>query len=125
MPFADVSEGGTTLRGRLSPRQRLAVWERGRGVCVLCGRRIDGVRERWVVEHIRALELGGDDTPENMGPAHEACALDKTRGDRRQAAQAKRRKTRHLGAERPKRALPCGRKSRWKRKITGEIVPRD
>jgi hypothetical protein len=38
-----------------------------------------------------------------MGPAHEACARLKTRDDHRRAAQAKRLKIRHLGAERPKR----------------------
>jgi hypothetical protein len=41
-------------------------------VCVLRERRIDGVHERWIVEHIHALELGGIDELANMAPAHEA-----------------------------------------------------
>jgi 5-methylcytosine-specific restriction endonuclease McrA len=81
-------------------------------VCVLCQRTIDGVRERWIVEHIRALELGGADDLSNMGPAHEACALEKTREDHRRAAQAKRQKIRPLGADSSKRPLPFGTRSR-------------
>jgi 5-methylcytosine-specific restriction protein A len=59
-------------------------------VCVLCERKIDGVRERWIVEHIRALELGGPDDLDNMGPAHEACAAIKAQDDYRCTAQATR-----------------------------------
>jgi 5-methylcytosine-specific restriction endonuclease McrA len=124
MPFLDITDVGTTPRRKLTPRQRLKVWERTGGVCVLCERKIDAVRERWIVEHIRALELGGADHLTNMGPAHEACAVDKTRDDHRRAARAKRQKIRHLGADVSKRPLPCGRNSPWKRTVAGQIVPR-
>jgi 5-methylcytosine-specific restriction endonuclease McrA len=122
MPF--VEDLSTTTRGALSPRRRLAVWEKTGGICVVCERRIDGARERWIAEHIRALELGGADALDNLGPAHDACARSKTQDDHQRAARAKRQKIRHLGAERPKRPLPCGRRSRFKRKLTGEIVLR-
>lgn len=115
---------GTTQRRKLTPRQRLVIWERARGICVLCEQQIDGVRERWIIEHIRALELGGQDDPDNMGPAHEICANVKTRDDHHRAAKAKRQKIRHLGASQTKRPLPCGRQSRWKRKMDGTVVPR-
>lgn len=124
MSFVEVEDVGTTFRHKLTPRRRLQVWEKTGGVCVLCDRKIDGVRERWIVEHIRALELGGPDDLTNMGPAHEACACAKTRDDHRRAAQAKRQKIRHLGAGSAKRPLPFGRASRWKRKVSGEVVPR-
>ncbi len=124
MPFIQVEDVGTTLRGKLTPRRRLQVWEKAGGTCVLCDGKIDGVRERWIVEHIRALELGGEDDLSNMGPAHQACATAKTREDHRRAAQAKRQKIRHLGADEPKRPLPFGRGSRWKRTLSGKIVPR-
>jgi 5-methylcytosine-specific restriction endonuclease McrA len=119
-----VEDLSTTTRSRLSPRRRLAVWERTGGRCVVCEQLIDGVRERWIAEHIRALELGGADDLANMGPAHEPCARVKTQDDHSRAAGAKRQKIRHLGAERPKRPLPCGRRSRYKKKISGEVVPR-
>lgn len=124
MPLVDPTELGTTQRSRLAPRVRLAIWERAKGICVLCERRIEGVRERWIIEHIRALELGGADEPDNMGPAHASCAAAKTRDDHHRAAKAKRQKIQHLGAAKTKRPLPCGRQSRWKKKIDGTVVPR-
>ncbi|MGF9759480.1 HNH endonuclease [Microvirga sp. 0TCS3.31] len=124
MPFVEIVEVATTARRKLTPHRRLRIWERAAGVCVLCGGQIDGVRERWIVEHIRALELGGADELANMAPAHEECALAKTREDHRRTARAKRQKIRHIGAEAPKRPLPFGRASRWKRTLSGEIIPR-
>jgi hypothetical protein len=124
MPFAEIEDVGTTARRKLTPHRRLKVWETTGGVCVLCERKIDGVRERWIAEHIRALELGGEDDLSNMGPAHEACALVKTQDDHCRTAQAKRQKIRHIGAEASKRSLPFGRASPWKRTISGKVMPR-
>ena len=93
---------GTTARWNLALHRRLKVSEKTGGLCVLCDSKIDGVRERWIAEHIRALELGGADDFDNLGPAHDTCATDKTREDHRRTAQAKRQKIRHIGAEAPK-----------------------
>ncbi len=124
MPFIQAEDVGTTVRRKLTPHRRLQVWERSGGTCVLCDGRIDGVRERWIVEHIRALELGGVDDLSNMGPAHEACALVKTQDDHQRTARAKRQKIRHIGAEASKRPLPFGKASPWKRTIAGKVIPR-
>ncbi len=124
MPFVPIEDVSTTIRRKLTPHRRLQVWEKTGGVCVLCDGRIDGVRERWIAEHIRALELGGQDDLANLGPAHEACALVKTQDDHRRSARAKRQKIRHIGAEFSKRPLPFGKASPWKRTMTGRIIPR-
>jgi hypothetical protein len=124
MVFIEIEEVRTTARRKLTPHRRLQVWEKTGGVCVLCEAKIDGLRERWIVEHIRALELGGPDDFGNMGPAHEVCALDKTRDDHRRTARAKRQKIRHIGADGAKRPLPFGKASPWKRTLSGRIVPR-
>jgi hypothetical protein len=124
MVLVEVEEVRTTARRKLTPHRRLQVWEKTGGVCVLCEGKIDGVRERWIVEHIRALELGGEDDLSNMGPAHQACALVKTQDDHRRTAHAKRQKIHRLGADVPKRPLPFGRTSPWKRTMSGRIVPR-
>lgn len=124
MPFVAPEDVGTTVRRKLTPHRRLAVWERTGGRCVVCGDSIDGVRERWIAEHMRALELGGADDLANMGPAHEARAWEKTRDDHRRAARAKRQKIRHIGAAASKRPLPFGRASPWKRTLSGRIIPR-
>jgi hypothetical protein len=71
------------------------------------------------------MELGGADEPDNMGPAHETCGRRKTQDDHRRAAKAKRQKIHHLGAAPSKRLMPCGRRSRWKKKLDGTIVPRE
>ncbi|AWN41152.1 HNH endonuclease [Methylobacterium durans] len=125
MPLITPEDIGTTPRSRLSPRRRLQAWERTNGRCVVCGERIDGARERWIVEHIRALELGGMDELGNMGPAHEACGREKTRDDHARTARAKRQKLRHIGATAPERLLPGSRASPLKRKLSGAVVPRE
>jgi len=125
MAFVHVEDVGTTVRRKLTPHRRLQVWESTGGRCVICGQEIDCIRERWIAEHIRALELGGIDHLSNMGPAHEACARGKTQADHHRAAKAKRQKIQHLGAGKGSRPLPCGRQSRWKKKMNGTIVPRD
>jgi hypothetical protein len=46
MPFVEIAEVATTTRQKLTAHQRLRIWERAAGVCVLCEREIAGVRER-------------------------------------------------------------------------------
>ena len=117
----------TTKRKNMTPRMRLKVWEAHKGTCALCGGKIDGVRERWIVEHMRALELGGEDTEANMAPVHEGCAIAKTngpQGDHARAAKAKRVKSKHLGIKKSKNPLPGSKGSKWKRKMDGSVVER-
>lgn len=116
---------GTTKRGRLSTRDVLAAWEKHRGVCVICKAKIDGARSDWILEHVRALELGGADTLENLGPAHAACARDKTRDDHRRAGKAKRQKAKHLGIHTPRSVMPGSRASRWGRRMDGTTYRRN
>lgn len=118
---------GTTKRKPMTPRMRLKVWENHKGICKLCDCKIDGVRERWIVEHIIPLALGGKDEPENMAPAHEACALAKTfgkSGDIAKAAKAKRMKSKHIGLKKSKNPLPGSKGSKFKKKMDGSVVPR-
>lgn len=94
MPFIDI---GTTARKRMTETRALKAWERCKGVCVVCGQPIDGTRSDWYVEHIRALELGGEDVESNLGPAHWECKRGKDADDHSRAAKAKRSKRRGLG----------------------------
>ena len=118
---------GTTKRKNMTPRLRLKIWEAHKGICVLCRDKIDGVRERWVVEHLVPLALGGEDAESNMWPAHEACAIKKTfgrTGDIAKAAKAKRVKSKHLGLKKSKNTLPGGKGSKFKKKMDGSVVKR-
>ncbi len=115
---------GTTKRGRLSSRTRLAIWERENGRCMICRARLQ--IGRFIFEHVRALELGGEDSPDNIRLTCLACAHEKTADDHSRAAEAKRQKASTLGLKAPsKTPLPFGKRSEFKRKIDGSIVRRE
>lgn len=99
MPFEDV---GTSKRLSMSQMRILRIWEASKGICCLCDKPIQGTKDTWYVEHIRALELGGKDTDDNCGPAHYTCKPDKDAEDHSRAAEAKREKAAELGI--PKRS---------------------
>ncbi len=88
---------GTTPRKRLTPTQRLALFERHKGICVICGKQIVA-GEAWIDEHLRALGLGGSNDLDNRAPVHAACAAAKTaKEDVPAIAKAKRQKMAALG----------------------------
>jgi 5-methylcytosine-specific restriction protein A len=94
-----VVDVGTTKRKPLTPRQRLKLFERHAGICVLCHSPIKAA-DAWIDEHMLALGLGGSNDPENRGIAHKPCADKKTNGpdgDLAKIAAAKRIKSKHLG----------------------------
>jgi hypothetical protein len=127
VPFFELEDVGTTKRKAMSPTRRLRIWETCKGVCCLCHQKIDGVRDLWIIEHKRALELGGVDEDANCAPAHKLCAERKTNGatgDHAMAAKAKRMKRAHLGIKKAKTKLAGGKGSKWKRTIGGGTVLR-
>ena len=105
--FVCIEEVVPTKRSKLSPTKRLRVWEKTKGVCVICALKIDGTREAWIAEHVIPLAQGGPDTLENLGPAHLACAKAKTKDDQGRIAKARRGKIKLIGAkEAPRRKIP-------------------
>ena len=113
---------GTTARGSLSGRRKLAIWEREGGKCMLCGVKL--MTGQFIYEHVRALELGGTDTDDNIRLTCKPCAKEKTKKDHKMTAKAKRVKQNHLGLKQSRSPLPYGKPSKWKRKIDGSVVPR-
>jgi hypothetical protein len=55
--------------------------------------------------------------------AHRKCHATKTVADIAGIAKAKRIRQKHFGARRASR-WPCSRDSKWKKKISGEVVRR-
>jgi 5-methylcytosine-specific restriction protein A len=112
-----------TTRRRISTTERLAIFMGAHGVCHLCARPIDPVREKWEIEHRLPLELGGEETKgsPNLQPAHASCHKTKSSVDAWALAKARRREARHLGAMKPRSRL--GHPT-LKRKIDGSVVPR-
>ena len=111
-------------RKHLTRSQRAGIFEAHSGICHLCGLRIQA-GERWELEHIQALGLGGADDVANMAPAHVRCHQGKTNGEKTTMAKADRQKWFHMGIRKPpSRWLPGSKASGWKHKLTGGWVRR-
>ena len=113
-------------RKSISTRERLRLFTLHNGICHLCGGKINGAREAWEVSHDIPLELCGADDDENRKPAHAKCHKVQTATiDVPRIAKAKRREAKHIGAKAPSRnPMPGNKASKWKRKISGEVVRR-
>lgn len=102
-------------RKRLSPRDRLRIFEGAKGVCMFCNGRIKP-GEAWDISHATPLEMGGADDEANMFPAHRTCHRSHTAAtDIPMIAKAKRRQMRHLGIKKARKI------TRWRR-FDGSVV---
>lgn len=118
-------------RRRYSPRERAALWdqccgEQGFPVCNICGLSVFP-GQKWDISHDpkgAPAALGGD----AVGIAHRRC------NHRHGAvvvtplmAKVKRIRAKHIGAHElghSRHAMPCGRASPWRKKLSGEVVQR-
>ncbi len=108
-------------RKSLSRLARIRIFDNHKGVCCLCDNPIRiSSAEKWIVEHVKPLWMGGADDETNMAPAHERCAIDKTCGEAPVKAKNDRQRAKHLGIKKP-RTLRT-----WKR-FNGDpvIAPRE
>jgi hypothetical protein len=117
-------------RGSMSAKRRHHIFSEhctGHNVapCCLCGQPIHRHDDKWIIEHLRALGLLGKDTNANCGPAHEACAKDKTftqdlpriaHAKRQNAAAVARDEATLQAKKKPARGfqVPAGAKYSWK-----------
>ncbi len=112
-------------RRRMNTTRRARIFQAANGICHICGEPIDGTRERWDADHVIPLEISGDDSDDNLRPAHERCHRAKTsKEDAPTIAKCKRVAAKHSGARKAKATLPGSKHSKWKRKIDGTVVPR-
>jgi 5-methylcytosine-specific restriction endonuclease McrA len=110
---------GKTPDTKPPPRVRLRVFERYKGRCYLSGRLIRP-GDKWELEHVLALALGGENREANLAPALVAAHREKTREDVGRKAKADRIRAKHLGLKTPGR----GWNRNLKKKLNGEVVPR-
>jgi 5-methylcytosine-specific restriction protein A len=75
-------------------------------------------------DHINPDGLTGSNDLANCAVLCFACHKQKTRGDVGRIAKAQRQHARDIGAHKSRNPLPGGKLSKWKRKITGEVVRR-
>lgn len=103
-------------RKKLTQNQRSKLYDAHNGICVICKEPIHAERGvPWIDEHINPREISADDSLENRGPAHVACAKEKTKKDVKLIAKVKRVRARHLGIKKP-------RSIRQWRRFNGEKV---
>ena len=110
-------------RRSISKKERMELFNDRKGICHICGDKIYAGQD-WEVEHIIPVALGGDDRGKNLDLAHIQCHRSKTKADVGRIAKAKRQAARHLGKKLSRNPLPCGRGSRMKKKLSGEVVLR-
>lgn len=111
-------------RSKLSKKQRLSVFVKHEGRCYLC----EGIirpGDTWEIEHILPVGLGGDNSEENLRPAHTKCHKPKTADDVRSMRKADRIRAKHFGAKIKTGSIPGSKKSGWKRKMDGTVVRRN
>ena len=111
-------------RKPLTRLQRIKIFDRVDGRCCICRRPIQASRgDKWIVEHVIPLWLGGLDDESNMGPAHERCALDKTAGEAPVKAKGDRARANYLGIRKPARGRPLAgtRASGIRRRMNGNV----
>lgn len=111
-------------RRRWSTSVRMAIRERFGCRCHMCRQPLD--ERGFDLDHHIPLAMGGEDIEDNLRPLCLPCHRLKTRGDVGNISRAKRCEARHVGAKAPSATpLPFGRRSPWKRKLNGQIVPRE
>lgn len=124
-------------RSRLefSKKTMRAAFDRSGGICECarvpmlgrpqgCGQKLTDGRVRY--EHIVPAELGGDNSLDNAAALSISCWKEKTaRFDLPTIAKSNRQRDRARGiGRRSSRPMPCGRNSRWKKRMDGSVVPR-
>jgi 5-methylcytosine-specific restriction endonuclease McrA len=103
---------------------RLAAWKRSDGHCEGCGAFL--YVGKYEFDHRIPCALGGEPTLENCVVLCTNCHGAKTaKEDVPRIAKAVRGHAKHIGAKPPSRnPIPGGKRSAWKKKLSGEVVPR-
>lgn len=91
-------------RKSLTKRQRAELFLEHKGICGLCGKKIDDPI-RWRDEHLNSLFGGGDNSWRNRAPVHLACAKVKDKTDAKLRAKIKRLRG-DTGTKRIRKAIP-------------------
>ena len=113
---------GKTDDQAIPPRVRVRIFERHGGRCALCTRIVAGSLAP-AYDHTIALINGGGNRESNIQVLCQPCHLEKTGADVAEKAKVARVRKRHLGIKKPSK-FACSRNSKWKKKISGEVVAR-
>jgi hypothetical protein len=110
------------VRAEFSKPTKLKAFQRSGGKCEKCTAKLSTGNIEY--HHNRECTMGG--TAE-LGNCVVLCATchDVITGSRAAViAKSTRQRAKHLGIRKTSKAFPFGKQSRWKKKFSGEIVPR-
>ncbi len=115
---------GKTDNAMPPPSVRLRIFERHNGICHLSERKIRP-GEKWECDHVIPIWKGGENRELNMAPALVEPHKEKSAADQRQQSKERTKRMKHLGIRKPKQIIPGSKASRYKKKLSGEVVLRD
>lgn len=108
------------------PRVKARIILRQGGICACgCGQKLGVAAEPIEFDHEVALILGGPNDEDNLRALRKPCHRSKTALDVAQKATEARKRAKHLGLKDPRNPIPGSRGTKWKRKVSGEVVRRD
>lgn len=110
------------MRQEFSRKVKAAAFLRSGGNCEICTAKLMPGKFRY--DHGLADAFGGEPTLENCVVQCLTCDAPKTANDIRMIRKADRQRDRHTGALKSARPMPCGRKSPFKKLMSGEVVRR-
>jgi hypothetical protein len=93
---------GKTDDSAIPPRVKLRVWDRCGGKCHRCERKI-AAGDAWIIEHLHALILGGQNRENNLGLTCSWCKPIKDAEDVAAKAKTAAVKSKHLLPRAPSR----------------------
>lgn len=109
------------MRREFSRKQRAAAFERCGGCCEGCG--VPLSVGKFEYHHADGDATNDDDTnAQVLCVACHSTITHKEQAPRR--AKMKRQRDFHIGAKTTRRPLPCGRRSKWKKKLDGTVIRR-
>ena len=104
-------------------RVRLRVFERFGGICHISGRKITPA-DKWDCDHVVALCNGGAHRESNLAPALADKHREKTAADVAEKSKTARVRAKHLGIAKSSRPMAGSKASRFKKKMSGQVVLR-
>lgn len=114
-------------RKQLTDQQRAKLFLDREGKCHRCTRKIRP-GEIWYDEHLNALETGGTNDWSNRYLTCAWCFPKKNAEDHAKAAKIRAVATKHIvhASQRQRKSppIPGSKRSAWKRKMDGSLVPR-
>lgn len=114
---------GATPSTPVPPRVRLRVFQRDGGSCQCgCGRSIRP-GDAWETDHTISICNGGENKESNLRTLLKSCHDAKSATDVAEKSQVYQKRKKHLGIKKKSR-FPCAKESKWKKKISGEVVRR-